>query len=330
MIASRSESAVSHRAGRGRGRTTLLRSPPRQRGVALLVALLVLATASGLATGMIVQNQQAIGNTTRAFQGAQADRLAEGAIALARASLSADPREVDSPSDDWARPIDDQPVEGGTISLRVIDLQGRFNLNNLVDPEGKVDPVARKRLRALLEELGIPAGRVDAIADWIDDDQMPTGAGAEDGRYLGRTPPYRSADRPMRSVSELLAIGGFTAEEYSRLAPHVAALPPGTALNLNSATEVVMRALAGQGVAASETGSPAGSISEALARPPWVGAGLDSTRLAVASRYFLCSVTVRLGEITRQRFAVIERDDDGLTRTLAMSDRPCLNGHYCI
>ncbi len=301
-----------------------------QRGVALIIALLVLAIASGLATGMILQNQRAIESTTRAFQGAQAERLAEGAIALAHATLSADGREVDSPDDDWARPVADLPTEGGTISLRVVDLQGRLNLNNLIDAQDRVDPLARKRLRALLDELQIPSARADAITDWIDVDQIPGGAGAEDGRYLGRNPPYRTADRPLQSVTELRAIGGFTAEEYARLAPHVAALPRGTPLNLNSATEMVASAITGSGAERPENRDPAATIDEALSARPWQGTGIESTRLAVASHYFLCTVTVRLGETTRRRIAVIERDTDGQTRIIAMSNRPCLTGHYCI
>jgi len=298
--------------------------------VALIIALLILAIASGLAAGMIVDNQRAIESTTNRFAGAQADRLAEGAVAMARATLSADDSDVDSPQDDWARPVSDVPAEEGRVSLRVIDLQGRINLNDLINAEDKIDPLTRKRLRALFTELDIPPERVDAVADWIDANQMPTGSGAEDGRYLGRTPSYRSADRPMRSVTELRAIGGFTADEYARLAPHVSALPRGTPLNLNTATEAVVAALGGRGSELAEDREPADSVQAALAEPPWQGASIEADGLAVASHYFLCTVTVRLGDTTRRRFAVIERDNGGQTRLIAMSNQPCLNGHYCI
>lgn len=303
-----------------------------ERGVALIIALLIVAIAAGLATGMIVQNQRAIESTTAIFEAGQAERMAESGIELARAMLGADETDVDGPEDDWARPLSEVPMEGGTVSLRVIDLQGRLNLNDLVNEEDKISPLARERLRALFRELGIPPERLDAVADWIDANQIPTAAGAEDGAYLGRNPAYRSADRPLRSVTELLAIGGFTAEEYRRLAPHVSALPAGTPLNLNSATEAVVAALGdGRGSPADER-EPAGSVAQALAAPPWQGGNLQQEAgLSVASRYFLCAVTVQLGEtVTRRRFAVIERDGSGQTRIIAMSNEPCLNGHYCI
>ena len=307
-------------------------NPPRrrERGVALIIALLIVAIASGLAAGMIVQNHRAIASVTASFEAGQADRIAEGAIELARAMLGNDEADVDSPQDDWGRPLTEMPVEGGSVSLRVVDLQGRLNLNNLIDNEDKVVPLARERLRALLKELDIPPERLDAVADWIDANQIPTASGAEDGRYLGRTPSYRSADRPLRSVTELRAISDFSAEEYARLAPHVSALPPGTLLNLNSATEAVVAALGGRGDAPAEGREPASSVEEALSEPPWQGADIEVTGLAVASQYFLCTVTVRLGDTTRRRVAVIERDNGGQTRIIAMSNQPCLNGHYCI
>ncbi|HZJ82065.1 MAG TPA: type II secretion system minor pseudopilin GspK [Guyparkeria sp.] len=307
------------------------RTDAHQQGVALIVALLVLAIASGLAVSMIAQNQRAIDATAIAFQGAQADRLAEGALALAQIALESDAPEVDSPADEWATPIKGLPVESGQIDLQIVDLQGRLNLNNLITAEGKLDPLAQERLTRLLTHLNIPSERAGAIADWIDPDQLLSTNGAEDGSYLSRNPPYRTADLPLRSVSELRAIAGLTATEYDRLAPHVTALPRGTALNLNTATPAALVAIgAAESAEQATEREPAGSVSQALAQPLYRDRSIDPARLAVNSHYFLCSVTVRLDRSTRYRHAVIERRNDGSTHIIAMSNRPCLSGHYCI
>ena len=52
--------------------------------------------------------------------------------------------------------------------------------------------------------------------------------GAEDSVYLAQTPPYRTANLPVTSISELLALPGFGRDRYNRLLPYISGLPPGT------------------------------------------------------------------------------------------------------
>jgi general secretion pathway protein K len=83
------------------------------------------------------------------------------------------------------------------------------------------------------------------MLDWIDSDTVADGVdGAEDGVYTAFNPPYRTANRPITSISELLALPGFGTARYQRLAPFVAALPVGSQINVCTASGLVLDSLA--------------------------------------------------------------------------------------
>lgn len=337
-------------------RVTKGRSIPayrRQQGVALIVALLVLAIATGLAATMIVRNQNAIGTTSALINGARADELASSALVLAQALLDRDDRHVDGPADPWAQPLTGIPVDAATMSLRVIDLQGRFNLNSLITAEDKVDLVAKTRFQHLLSALHIQTDISNALIDWIS--RNPN----LEPLSQTSTPdtPFVPAGRPMQSVTELRALPGVTPDIYRRLAPYVTTLPIGTPINLNSAPSPVLIALGAdrlstggrmdQGVSqdASPSVGPAvdnlgqagptirqniGSVANFLAQPLFGGKTVPTEGLAVNSGYFLCVVTVHLDTVIRRRYAIIERPMTGPSRIIALSSEACLNGFYCL
>jgi general secretion pathway protein K len=129
---------------------------------------------------------------------------------------------------------------------QIEDQQGKFNINNLAS-NGGTDPHALQIFQQLLSELGLETKWAQLIADWVDTDTMPNDPdGAEDSVYLGQTPPYWAANEPVTSISELLALPGFGRDRYNRLAPYIAALPPGTAINLCTASGVLLDAISGK------------------------------------------------------------------------------------
>src|SRR4029077_12156653 len=107
---------------------------------------------------------------------------------------------VDSPQSDnlgeiWATELPPLPVDGGTIQGRLEDLQGRFNLNNLINDRGLPDPVALKQFERLLSLLEIDATLAGGVLDWLDPDtdvRFPNGG--EDTTYAAADPPYRAAN----------------------------------------------------------------------------------------------------------------------------------------
>ncbi|MGC9456359.1 MAG: type II secretion system minor pseudopilin GspK [Halothiobacillaceae bacterium] len=311
--------------------------PSRSAGVALITALLVVAIATSLAVSLAVRQNQSIQFTGSLQLTDQARELARSGLDLALFVLSEDAGDVDGPADAWAQELSALPLEIGTLSVQVIDLQGRLNLNNLVDAEGKVDPVARARVDRLLAVLELDPALTDRIVDWIDPDNLPAPRGAEDASYAGRNPPHRAGNRPLRSVSTLRLLEGLDAEGFARLAPHVAALPRGTALNLNTTSAEVLRAL-GDGIMPTarevdaEDRMPENheSVDAALRARGIDPAGLTPQRLGVRSAYFLVDLRVELAPSRLRLLALVHRPADGPATVIARTFESCLNDISCI
>jgi general secretion pathway protein K len=218
----------------------------RQRGVALITALLVVALAVAAATAMATRMHVDVRRAANLLHGEQAYAYALSAESWAFVILREDAgnSQHDALDEDWATALPPISVEGGVVSGRVSDLQGRFNVNNLLDPTGAPDTNQIDYFRQLLTVLDLDPLLSAALLDWIDEDINATfPGGAEDDLYLLQDPPYRAANRPLVSTSELLLVQGFTDEVVATLAPHVTALPAVTAINVNTATAEVLLAL---------------------------------------------------------------------------------------
>jgi general secretion pathway protein K len=218
----------------------------RQQGVALITALLVVALAVTAATAMATRLHVDVRRTGNLLHGEQAYAYALSAESWAYVILRKDASDSkhDALDEDWATALPPISVEGGIVSGRISDLQGRFNVNNLVDPSGNPDTNEIDYFKRLLTILKLDPALSAALLDWIDVDINATfPGGAEDDTYLLLDPPYRAANRPLVSISELQLVQGFTAEVAAALAPHVTALPKATVINVNTATPEVLLAL---------------------------------------------------------------------------------------
>lgn len=308
-----------------------IRHSQRQRGVALIVALLVLAIATGLAAAIITRNQNAF-NATAAFEnGARADELANSAFILAQALLNQDDRNIDGPSDSWAQPLASIPIDGANVSVRITDLQGRFNLNNLITVDGKVNVLAKERFGNLLRVLNLSPDISNEIIVGIDPSRSLDLGFSSAATRSGQMP----AGQSFFSVSELRALPGVTPAYYRTLAPFVTALPVGTPINLNSASPTVLEALGANAanLPANDAKTPPkniGSVADFLASPMFAGSPVAPDGLSVSSQFFLCEVKVSLDTVTRYRYAVIERPLSGNARLIALSDHACLTPLSCI
>ena len=217
----------------------------RMRGVALIIALVVVALATVMAAriGSQAALDQRRGATLLGQQ--QAFEVALGVEAWAIEVLhDHDAHSTRFSLDEaWAMPVE-LPIDDGRLHGQLEDLQGRFNLNNLIKPDGTRNEIAFAHFQRLLARLELEPKWASLMLDWIDADSIADGVdGAEDGFYTGQSPPYRTANRPITSTSELLALPGFGAERYRRLQPYVAALPPGTSINVCTAPGIVLDTL---------------------------------------------------------------------------------------
>jgi len=234
------------------------RQKTHQSGVAIITALLVVALGTITISSIVSRQQFSMlqEQNEGAIQHARALAISGerfGAAVLFRDFEEALRDGTDSLDDDWATTIPPIPVDSATLQGCVVDMQGHFNLNNVIDAEGRAAPAYVEQLKRLLGQLGVAVTKADAIVDWIDSDIDATiPDGAEDDFYTGLTPAYRAGNGPMVSVSELQLVKGFSSqvpeeyEDYKILLPHIAALPVATGptpVNVNTATPEVIASL---------------------------------------------------------------------------------------
>lgn len=222
----------------------------KQRGVALIMAVLIVALATMLAASVSFKGYLDQRRSANAFSLDQGFEVALGGEAWAADSLRRDKQQgstTDDFTEEWATPIPPIPIDNGQFEGQLEDMQGRFNLNSLVMVQGGElveDEKARLRFERLLELLELEPKWGKIIVDWIDSDiQAGFPEGAEDPTYTGLSPPYRTANMPLTRASELLALTGFGLERYRKLEPFVTALPIGTPINLCTASPELLDAL---------------------------------------------------------------------------------------
>ena len=304
---------------------TALRS--NQRGVAVLTAMLVVTLGTIIAVNLMWISSLDQRRTGAALAADQALLYLQGAEAWVGDILRQD--QIESGESDhlgeiWAVEIAPLPVDGGLISGRVEDLQGRFNLNNLITPQGEVDQIAKRQFERLLETLQLDPGLAAVVVDWLDSDtEAGFPSGGEDATYAGMNPPYRTPNALITSPSELMANAGFDLETYRLLAPYVTALPSGTRLNVNTASDVLLASLSDDidlTVAAALIEERGGAnfpdidiTFEDRVEPEVLG------RIDGVSRYFLLTGTVALGTYQLTMYSLLERDNSGLVRAIFRS-----------
>lgn len=207
--------------------------PDGERGMALLIVLVLVAVISTLAIAILEDVRFAIRRTANAEAVGQARWYALGAETLAQAQLRRLAK-LDTARTTlrggWNGRVFRFPIEGGVMQGRVSDGVACFNLNSVVMGAGEqlqVRDVGVRQFTVLLVALRIPQAETlaGALADWIDSDDVRESAGAEDEAYGRGRRPYRTAGAPMAEVSELRAVRGVTPEVYARLRPFVCALP---------------------------------------------------------------------------------------------------------
>ena len=221
-------------------------SYPRQTGVALISVLLIVVIATVLGVAMTREQNHAITRARLALEQTRVHQYALGGEELARQILHTDfieAREKDTLNETWAQQDLKFEFEDGVVEIWIEDLQGRFNLNSLVE-YASGNNMPRLRFANLLNQQGIDPVFVDRLVDWVDANQTVTRMGAEDYAYLGLDNPYRTSDQPMTDISELRLLLDMDPVSLARLAPLVTALPdPNTTLNVNTAKPEVLQAL---------------------------------------------------------------------------------------
>lgn len=216
----------------------------RQSGLALLTVLFILVLLSTLIFYMVEDEHIAIRRASNQRDLEQGHQMVIGSELWAMKVLQRDLEESDTDhlNESWGNLLPEAKVDEGTLSARVIDQQGLFNINNLKAGKDEIWYPAFKRL---LVAVDLEEALADSVVDWIDPDQQVSGTtGAEDPEYLLKEPPYRAGNNIIADIGELLWVNGFDNNKLAKLAPYITALPDNnTKININTSPLQVLLVL---------------------------------------------------------------------------------------
>ncbi len=300
-------------------------SKNKQSGVALITAVLIVALAVVASVSIAESYELNFRRTITAFNSGQAWSYAKGAEEWAKAILARDQKDntydaydVDNSWWNNGQPLV-FPLPDGYIEGKLEDAQGKLNVNALISGN-KVDPKIYKRFERLFNSLGIDPALVGAIKDWIDVDQEFTGSGgAEADIYIGLEPPYLPADQLMEDISELRLVHGVDEDIYNQLLPHVTALPADTALNLNTASALVLESLdenippgVGEELVSDRNDKPFKQPNDFVSHPSLKNIvtlknSINDGPVGVGSDYFLLNTKCVIGDSQVKMVSMIKR-----------------------
>ena len=209
-----------------------------QKGAALLIVLVLVATLSFVALGIMERTSLAAARSVNVRVKMESHWYALGAETLAQTVME-QWRSSEVTRDHLTDTIFAEPIENSlddvTIRLALRDETACFNVNSLAADSsnnnrafGELSPSA-KELALLVSHLGKSEFEAERIAsiitDWIDPDTSRLPRGAEDESYTVLPSPYRAGNRPVAAVSELRAMKDISRDVYRQLKPYLCALP---------------------------------------------------------------------------------------------------------
>ena len=305
----------------------------KQKGVAIITALLIVTIATTISITISTRIQLDIRRTSNLIAQDQAQFYLLAAEEWSRRILLQDKKDsnIDDLSEVWAMALPPLPVEGGSIQGTLSDLHACLNINSLLTG-GAINATAKARLSQLFKNLGINGDLTQAISDWIDIDLETTNPnGAEDGYYLNLEMPYRPANSPLYSVSELRLIKGFEDNEIFQLVkPHICAFATADdiTINVNTASAEVLQSLSSEmtetlakDIIEQRENDPFNDIKEFTNFAKLDTIIKDTEKLSTSSDYFLLRTQAIIGQANKVMYSIIFRDGAGKTKIISRTLR---------
>ena len=299
----------------------------RQRGAALLMAMLTVALVTTLASAALWQQWREVEIEIAERGRSQTAWMMTGALDWTRLILredavSAQGTGVDHLGEPWALPVqesklstflsqDQQWHEGDAevfLSGQITDAQSRMNVMNLIE-DGQVSPKMLTRFAALFERLNLPLGELQNLTTQM---QATLQAKAE----IAANPSLAAASAAlMPQQTAQLAWLGLSHRTLAVLQPHITLLPEATPVNLNTASaEVLSASLPGldltsarQVVDLRQRGHWA-SLDAAREALGAAGSQLDDKQHSIQSRYFEVNGRMRIDNVVQQERTLVRRD----------------------
>jgi general secretion pathway protein K len=302
----------------------------RQRGAALLTAMLTVALVATLASAALWQQWRQVEIEIAERGRSQTAWMMTGALDWTRLilredAISAQGAAADHLGEPWALPVqesklstflsqDQQWREGDAevfLSGQISDAQSRMNVMNLL-LDGQISAPALARFAALFQRLGLPLGELQTLAQQLQASLQASKA-TQASTNPGTNSPGAAPLLPQQTAQ--LVWLGLSPGTLAALQPHITVLPEATPVNLNTASAEVLSAVlpgldlasARQALTQRQRGHWA-SLSAAQDALGSSGRLLDDKQHSVQSRYFEVQGRMRIDNVVQQETALVLRE----------------------
>ncbi|WP_332853442.1 type II secretion system minor pseudopilin GspK [Duganella sp. S19_KUP01_CR8] len=312
----------------------------RQRGVAVITALLLTTLAVTIVASLFWQQQVQVRSMENQRLQLQTRWIVRGALDLSRLVLYQDfldSQLVTQAGGIWATPLEETRLDdyiereraeaenfNATLSGKMIDAQSRYNLANLAQnrqPQGdQMDVFAR-----LLTNLKLDPSLAKAVATQVASAQTAAPQLGQQGQGQGSSSQQSTqATGPqpidLLRVEDLLAVSGFTPQTIERLRDFVVILPVrNTELNVNTVSAELLSAMYEQ-LSLSEAAAMVNARQRSYYRDKQtfdavsqVAGKKPKVPYDVKSSYFLAYSRVRLDRAALDTQALMVRAPNGIT-----------------
>ncbi len=301
----------------------------RQRGVAVITALLLTTLAVAIVASLFWQQQVQVRSMENQRLHLQTKWILRGALDYTSLILDTFRGGYTSLDQAWALPVAetrlDQYIErervagenfDATLSGNVTDASARYNLRNLASANGPVQEQVAL-FSNLLRILQMQQSLADRIAEYVAATLPPVAVPAEGAP----TPTQRRSTvngKPISllQVDDLLAVPGVTQEMIEHLRPFVIVLPSGntlTKVNVNTAPPELLAALV-----SNMSVSEANTLVAQRKQAPWKDMAnfqlalgnrtvIGGDTAAVTSEWFLVDSRIRLDRAALDAQSLIYR-----------------------
>jgi len=221
-----------------------------ERGVALLAVLLGIALMTLIVVDFAMSSGLGFVSAANQANELRAGYLARSGINIGLGLLAEDARakaqaENGTPAetlgDVWAMPFPPMPLEGGTVTLSIIDEGRKLNLNAMVQ-NGVPNQAAIQKVQRLFTILDVSPDLVQGIVNWITPSNGTGSGGSIGDYYLTLKPPYQPRYGAMPTIADLQMVQGFNEAIFNRVSPFLTVMAE-TAVNADTASPQVLAAL---------------------------------------------------------------------------------------
>jgi len=294
----------------------------RQRGAAILTAMLTVVLVATLAASALWQQWRAVEVEAAERGRTQSGWVLTGALDWARLILREDARKggADHLAEPWAVPLEQarlstflaadrsdalaaDETQDAFLSGQIIDLQSRLNVTNLIQ-NGKVDEPSRVAFGRLFDLLNLPASE---LALMVENLRQVQDASMESRSNMALPLSPQEIDQ--------LTWLGLSPRSLASLRPYVTLLPVRTPVNLNTAAPEVIYACveafemadASRFVRAREL-SHLTALSDASKIAGSTGARFTEAEHGVATRFFEVRGFLQVEQTLVQEQSLVQRD----------------------